>query len=88
MRLKHFLDDMRAVLEHHATTEQLCKLPMPSSNLLFDYTASQTSLGYLELAEFVMHRLAGKDAVRNIGAHEFLMRVQWERTSEGKVSSF
>ena len=88
MRLKHFLDDMRAVLEHHAITEQLCKLPMPSSNLLFDYTASQTSLGYLELAEFVMHRLAGKDAVRNIGAHEFLMRVQWERTSEGKVSSF
>ena len=48
MRLKHFLDDMRAVLEHHATTEQLCQLPMPSSNLLFDYTASQTSLGYLE----------------------------------------
>ena len=60
---------------------------MPSSNLLFDYTASQTSLAYLELAEFVTKRLAGKDAVRNIGAHDHLMRVAWRKTSEEQVSS-
>ena len=77
LHLKHFLDDMRAVVEYTAVCEALLQYRntiQPFDGWNFDKALNEGAC-ITSVDDFVASRLVGRGARRNVVAHHYLLTV-------------